>query len=199
MPLGDSITQGYKESYRQPLWSVLREAGWEVDFVGSMNQGYAGGVDSGDYDHDHEGHWGWFADEVLERIDDWAVRATPDIVLMHLGTNDIGSGQDIEETTNEIREIVQRLRVHNPRVHVLLAAIIPVAHDIAEERLRRFNKRVAALAQELDTASSRVLLVDQFTGFDARQDTYDGIHPNEQGNKKMADKWFAALESLLQN
>ena len=198
MPLGDSITQGYTESYRRPLWLALRKAGWDVDFVGSMSQGYAGGVESNDYDSDHEGHWGWFADEVLERIDEWSAEAEPQIVLMHLGTNDVGSGQDISETTDEIRQIVKRLRAHNPHVHVLLAAIIPVAHEMAQERIRRFNLQLAALAEELDTASSRIVLVDHFTGFDARQDTYDGIHPNDGGNNKMSNKWLGALEPLLQ-
>ena len=198
MPLGDSITQGYNDSYRRPLWFALRKAGWDVDFVGSMNQGYAGSVESGDYDRDHEGHWGWFADEVLERIDEWAARAEPEIVLMHLGTNDIGTGQDIPETTDKINQIIQHLRAYDPHIHVLLAAIIPVAHEMAEERIRRFNTQLALLAEELDTPSSRVVLVDQFTGFDARQDTYDGIHPNGGGNKKMSQKWFSALEPLLQ-
>ncbi|MDJ0955424.1 MAG: SGNH/GDSL hydrolase family protein [Arenicellales bacterium] len=198
MPLGDSITQGYNDSYRRPLWLALREAGWDVDFVGSMNEGYAGSEESNDYDSDHEGHWGWFANEVLERIDEWAARAEPEIVLMHLGTNDIGSGQDISETANEIRQIIQRLRAYNPRIHVLVAAIIPVAHAMAEERIRLFNIQLAALAEELDTTSSRVVLVDQFTGFDARQDTYDGVHPNGKGDNKMSQRWFGPLESLLQ-
>ena len=197
MPLGDSITQGYNNSYRRPLWLALREAGWEVDFVGSMSEGYAGGIESNDYDSDHEGHWGWFADEVLERIDEWAVQAKPEIVLIHLGTNDVGSGQNIPETAEEIKQIVERLRAHNPHVHVLLASIIPVAHEMAEERIRLYNIQLADLAEQLDTTSSRVVLVDQFTGFDARQDTYDGIHPNDEGNNKMSQKWFGALESLL--
>ena len=198
MPLGDSITQGYAESYRRPLWLALRKAGWDVDFVGSMKQGYAGGVESSGYDADHEGHWGWFADEVLGRIDEWSAQAEPQIVLLHLGTNDVGSGQDISETADEIRQIIQRLRAHNPHVHVLLAAIIPVAHKMAEERIRRFNLQLAAVAKELDTSSSRIVLVDHFTGFDAKQDTYDGIHPNDVGNNKMSNKWLDALEPFLQ-
>jgi lysophospholipase L1-like esterase len=43
-----------------------------------------------------------------------------------------------------------------------------------------------------------VVLVDQFAGFDAEQDTYDGTHPNVGGSQKIADKWFAAMQPLLQ-
>ena len=199
MPLGDSITQGDTDSYRRPLWIALRDAGLSVDFVGSMQRGYAGRNEAADYDSDHEGHWGWRADQVLAHIDEWAARNPPDIVLMHLGTNDIGGGQGIDETVDEIDQIIDLLRAHNPRVQVLLAAIIPVAHYAAIVRIERFNQRLTELVKAKDTPTSRVILVDHFAGFDAEQDTYDGIHPNDGGNQKMADKWFIAIQSLLKS
>ncbi len=199
MLLGDSITQGDTNSYRRPLWIALGEAGMSVDFVGSMSREYSGGNDTNDYDADHEGHWGWRADQVLGRIDQWAAQASPDIVLMHLGTNDIGGGQDIDETIDEIDQIIKRMRAHNPRVHVLLAAIIPVAHYAATIRIERFNAGLAELAKAKDTSTSRVILVDHFTGFDALQDTYDGIHPNDGGNEKMANRWFIGIQSFLKS
>lgn len=198
MPLGNSITQGYSESYRRPLWIALKQAGIDVDFVGTMNQGYSGQEKYDDYDRDHEGHWGWFSDEVLTRIADWAERSSPDVVLIHLGTNDIGTGQNIAQTVDEIKQIIGELRAQNPGVHVLLAAIIPVTHGLTTGRIGDFNEQLSVLARDLDAADSRVVLVDQFTGFDPFLDTYDGIHPNERGNQKMADNWFAGLNSLLQ-
>jgi lysophospholipase L1-like esterase len=198
MPLGDSITQGMQASYRRPLWNALHEAGWHVDFVGSMNKGYLGLGETRDYDSDHEGHWGWMADEVLDRIDEWSAKANPDIVLVHIGTNDIGSGESIPGTVDEVRQIIERLRARNPGVHVLLAAIIPSAHEQMRERIREFNLRLSALAEDLDSDSSRVILVDQFTGFDASLDTYDGLHPNDEGIKKMSSRWFDALQPLLE-
>ncbi len=127
----------------------------------------------------------------------WAARAKPDVVLMHLGTNDIGVGQDIDNTAQEIARVIARLRHHNPGVHVLLAAIIPVDHDRVTQRIKRFNQALAPLAASVDTPASRVVLVDQFTGFDAERDTYDGTHPNESGTIKLAEKWFAAIQALI--
>ena len=170
-----------------------------VDFVGSKSRGNIGSDDANDFDADHEGHWGWRADQVLRRIHQWAAHATPDIVLMHLGTNDIGGGQDINETIDEIDQITERLRAHNPRVHVLLAAIIPVSHYATNIRIARFNEGLAELAKAKDTSTSRVVLVDQFTGFDAEQDTYDGVHPNDGGNQKMANRWSIGIQSLLRS
>lgn len=197
MPLGDSITQGDRDGYRRPLWHLMQQAELRVDFVGSMDRGYAAADRAQDYDGDHEGHVGWRADEVLKHIDRWATRAEPDIVLLHLGTNDIGIGQDIEETIGEIERIISRLRTHNPRIDILLAAIIPVDHGRVGERFRKFNAGLTALSRQLDTTASRVVLIDQWTGFDAAIDTRDGVHPNESGNRKMAEKWLAGLKMLL--
>ena len=79
MPLGDSITQGSLESYRRYLWLALKKEDINADFVGSLSQTYGGISYPQDYDVDHEGHWGWRADEVLEHIDEWAASARPEL------------------------------------------------------------------------------------------------------------------------
>ena len=63
MPLGDSITEGAGATstagYRGPLWTLLANAGYNVDYVGSntTNQDKTNGMDP-----DHEGHGGWRLD-----------------------------------------------------------------------------------------------------------------------------------------
>lgn len=34
--------------------------------------------------------------------------------------------------------------------------------------------------------------------FNALKDTYDGIHPNESGIEKMAQKWYKALMACIE-
>ena len=81
MPLGDSITQGehVEQGYRRGLWLKLNAAGFDVDFVGSLDTPHMG-PGSGDYDQDHEGHWGWTADRILASISGWAAQADPHMV-----------------------------------------------------------------------------------------------------------------------
>ena len=199
MPLGNSITQGDAThiSYRRGLWLRLRQAGYLVNFVGSTQEQFGGTVLPADFDRDHEGHWGWLTDEILPQIEAWSRRAHPDIVLVHLGTNDLASAQSIESTVAELRSLVQALRRVNPRIKVLLAQIIPLRGS--EAQFQQFNVQVAQLVQQLNTTSSTVLAVDQFTNFDSMpgKDTYDGCHPNEAGEAKMVDRWFAALKQVL--
>jgi lysophospholipase L1-like esterase len=201
MPLGDSITQGYRgrDSYRRDLWLKLKETGADVDFVGSMKNNFMGAPAHEDFDMDHEGHWGWRADQILEKIDSWAARFKPDIVLMHLGTNDIGSQQDITETVTELKKTIAILRKHNPGVTILLAQILPVAFTYANIRIMTFNDALPELAKSLNSEKSPIIIVNHFNGFDATRDTYDGIHPNESGIKKMVVKWAAALNKVFVN
>jgi len=200
MPLGDSITQAdkYHNSYRRPLWHMLEREGYRVDFVGSLSTQYRGGPPRQDFDPDHEGHWGWRADEVLRSGDGEPLRRhTPDIVLMHLGTNDMIQGQSVQTTAKELRQIVDSLRAGNPRVTVLIARLIPTTEPGYNRRIDELNQQIFKLASEETIPVSRVIVVDQHEGFNAWHDTYDGIHPNPRGERKMARKWFDALRPLF--
>ncbi len=196
MPLGDSITQGIRQqnSYRRPLWHALREAGLSVVFVGSQRRNYWGGPPERDFDMDHEGHWGWRTDQILTRLDTWAAKARPDIVLVHLGTNDLAQGREQKLIVAELVEIVATLRAHNPRVTVLMAQLIDNA--FISPQVQTLNRSIAGIAAQA-TPDSPVIIVDQWTGFDPRIHTYDGTHPNDAGEQHMAERWAAALIPML--
>jgi lysophospholipase L1-like esterase len=198
MPLGDSITQGNTQtnSYRRPLWRLLEAAGAKVDFVGSETSNNGGPPPNPDFDLDHEGHWGWRADQVLAMIDAWARAQQPDVVLVHLGSNDVFQGQDNASTLDELSSIVARLRAANPSVKVLLAQLIPTRNAAADARIVQLNAAISGLAARLHTSASPVVAVDHYSGFDADRDTRDGIHPNAAGETKMANVWLAAYQAL---
>lgn len=196
MPLGDSITQGdyARESYRRPLWHLLKRAGFRVDFVGSMRRNYIAGPFQRDFDLDHEGHWGWTIDEVLEHLPAWAAAARPDAVLIHLGSNDLFRGEEPEQVARELERVIDILRQANPRVALFIAELIPAAGMEAE--FAAANEQIRQL-QSLGTAESPVFNVDMFTGFDPELHTYDGVHPNEAGEQVLAERWYEALRGWL--
>ena len=198
MPLGDSITEARngQASYRYWLWGELIAHGYDVDFVGSRQGVFEGRPRYDDFDPDHEGHWGWHADEVLDQVADWTRKGRPDVVLIHLGTNDLGSGEHPANTLNDLCQIIKTLQGENPDVTVLLAKLIP-AVGIDVEAAAALNKAIAALAGRRNIPASRVVAVDMTAGFDVGDDTYDGLHPNEAGEKKMAGHWLAALQEVL--
>ena len=199
MPLGDSITQAdsQHDSYRRPLWQKLKSSGFDIDFVGSQSAHHRGLPPNQDFDMDHEGHWGWRADEVLDRVGEWADAELPDIVLVHLGTNDVLQSQSTGSTIDEIGQIIDRIRTAKPGVTIFLAQLIPVDNAGRNTAIRSLNEEIRTLAESKNSEHSPIRVVDQFSGFDPKLDTYDGLHPNSGGEDKMAQNWFSALEEIL--
>ncbi|MDC0714902.1 SGNH/GDSL hydrolase family protein [Stigmatella sp. ncwal1] len=198
MPLGDSITQGAsgRASYRCALWQKIQAGGSSADFVGSVTGGH-GGANScsvSGFDVQHEGHWGWRADQILAQLSTWAAHTRPDIALIHLGSNDMFQGNTVDSTIQELSQIIDRLRAANPHIQIFLAQLIPATNSSA---IQGFNQRIPGLASSKSTSASPVTVVDQWTGFNAQTDTYDGIHPNPTGEAKMAERWYQALRSSL--
>ncbi len=198
MPLGDSITQGNRRqnSFRRELWHALRETGLQVDFVGSQRRNHWGGPPNRDFDLDHEGHWGWRLDQVLARIDQWTAASQPDIVLIHLGTNDLAQGKEPDAIMEELVELITMLRDQTPQVSILLAQLIDNA--FLSSRIQALNRLIPTI-QAHSTQTSPIIIVDHWTGFDPSEHTYDGTHPNDAGEGLMARKWTEALLPLLQN
>jgi acyl-CoA thioesterase-1 len=198
MPLGDSITESNQglPSYRYYLWHLLVDRGYKVDFVGSRHGVGNGSPAYPDFDMDHEGHAGWKADEILFNVESWAAAASPDIVLLHVGHNDLCRGQSVASTIMDISDIVDVLRTVKPRIRILLAQLIASASS-CHAGIPALNARLAALVADKDRPESPVVLVDQYTGFDPSVMTYDGTHPNAMGDSHMAERWFEKLAPVL--
>jgi len=198
MPLGDSIT-GSPGCWRGNLWSLLDNAGYDVDFVGSLSQQ----CNPAGSDPDHEGHGGYQVTQSVANgnVRSWLELNTPDVLLLHFATNDVWSSIPPAQILAAFTTIVQDLRALNPDAIVLVAKIIPLEPaDCAAcpQRAIDFNAAIPAWAAGVTTAQSPVVVVDQWTGFDNDVDTYDGVHPDEDGYVKIAANWFEALEEVLQ-
>ena len=206
--IGDSITQGAVgyNTWRRPLWQSLTNAGFSVDFVGSTNRHHLSAGQPGvfppwpDFDLDHEGHWEFTADALAAALPGWLTHyPPPDIALLHAGTRDCILGEPMTNTVLELKAIIDILRSRNPRIAVLLAKIIPTSYSAAATaNVTNLNSQIDGLAASKTTPASPVLIVDQYTGFNAGADTYDGIRPSFSGETKMAQKWFATLRLVLQ-
>ncbi|MDO9066606.1 MAG: hypothetical protein Q7U96_05960, partial [Chloroflexota bacterium] len=60
----------------------------------------------------------------------------------------------------------------------------------------QFNARLPALAASKPQANSPILVVDMYTNFFVDVHTVDGVHPNGNGEQKMANRWLAGINQL---
>jgi len=205
MPLGDSITGG-PGCWRALLWIGLRERGYtRVDFVGTRGRQDCPHFPPiyGDHDGDNEGHSAFLVAEVAlsGQLRGWLAATHPDIVLMHFGTNDIWRGLSTSTVLDGYTVLLDQMRAANPATALLVAQIMPMAPSNCPDcgrRVAELNARIPSWAAAHTTARSPVIVVDQWTGVDPEADTRDGVHPNDSGNQKVADRWAAALAPLLE-
>ncbi len=201
LPLGDSITQALSDqlSYRYRLWVKLVDAGADFGFVGSLDSNVSGNPVWPDhlgrsFDRHHEGHAGIRSDTMAGALPSLMAGYIPDVVLMHLGTNDVLQGRPNDETVVYLKQIIDLLRARNPRVAILLATLIPTTFLPQNDRITDLNMLISAIVLEKSSPQSPVILVDQSAGFSVLADTADGVHPSASGEEKMARKWYEALQ-----
>jgi lysophospholipase L1-like esterase len=209
IPFGDSISGGAsgQSCWRAKLWQKLQKDGFtNIDFVGSIREASC----SGEYDPDTEGHSGFQIVNIVNdnQLPGWLSAAQPDIILMHLVTNDIvfGLGQgssSMQDVQNAYTNCLTQMRSYKANIILIVAQIIPM--DVgsffpnAQRDITSLNNFIAQWAQQYSTTQSPITLVDQYTGFNAGSDTQDGMHPNDQGNEKMANKWLGSLEAAIKS
>lgn len=199
MPLGDSITEAEigHDSYRRVLWQRLKGAGCAVDMVGSKSGVSRGSRDSGsaappnsDFDPDHEGHWDYSVDELLPRVSGLVAQANPDVVMIHLGTNDVLRGQSASGIAQELGRTIDAIRASKPDAHILLAKIIPASPNVSGTAA--LNRLIDGLASGRNSATSPIRVVDQASGYGVGNN-YDGVHPAASGEAMIGNKWADAL------
>jgi lysophospholipase L1-like esterase len=190
MPLGDSITYGTPDpgygGYRHSLGALLKNDGYMVQFVGSQ---HAGPVP----EQDNEGHPGWTVAQIRNGIDAnrWLETSEPDIILLHLGTNDIRLGQSAVAPAH-LSALLDDILVRLPRTHVIVAQIIPFRGGPDRDH-QSYND---AIPRIVASKGPRVSQVDMRTTI-LPGDYADGLHPNASGYDKMARAWEPAIRRAV--
>ncbi|MBN1699866.1 MAG: hypothetical protein JW881_20315 [Spirochaetales bacterium] len=192
MPLGDSITDGLvvPGGYRIKLWSSIQNLGITIDFVGSQSNGPA---ELGD--KNHEGHSGWRIDQIDSNINGWMDSYQPRIVLLHIGTNDIGQNYDIANAPSRLSTLIDKICAKLPGDgKVYVAKIVPLSGQ--DQNINNFNSQIPGIVQSKANAGKPVYMVDMYSAL-TLSDLQDGVHPNRTGYDKMADVWFSAIRGDL--
>ena len=192
MPMGDSITSGFRSSnnngYRGPLYDQLVGQVKTLDFVGSIRDGVMS-------DPEHEGHSGWRIDQIASIATGAITQYRPNIVLLHIGSNDLNGNFQVDTAPNRLAALIDQIFSAAPDATVLVAAIIRSSNDTTESRIINYNNQTRFTVESRANQGKHIALVSMDSVSNA--DLSDGLHPNDTGYKKMADAWNAGVKLVI--
>jgi lysophospholipase L1-like esterase len=212
VPIGDSLTHGGGDTddggvhptYRYWLWERLTDNGYDVDFVGSMTSPSFSGYS---FDRGNEGHGGYRIGDLVDgigegKLSSWLSGYDPDMALVLIGTNDVLWNTPMEKRFSNLGRLVETLRDRNSGIVIFIAKLPPTGDAERNEiqGLIEFNSRLPGWASGKSTSSSPIRVVDLYSGYDGREDNQADryIHPDESGEKKIANRFYSAIASYLE-
>ena len=174
--LGDSLTAGLgvapDEAYPALLEARLRREGYDYRVV---NAGVSGDTSSGG----------------LRRVD-WVLRLQPEVVIVALGANDGLRGQPLPQLHANLVAIVQKVLRAGARV---LLAGMRVPPNYGAAYTREFAAVFPEVAKRLSVPLVPFLL--EGVAAEVRFNQGDGIHPNAEGQQRIAEHLWPHVRPLL--
>jgi hypothetical protein len=216
MPIGDSITHSENGHYswRYRLHEHLKAAGVRFNFVGPWNRPFGDGSYAVEgWDSDHYARWGCIGTELVfpERfppeklgcdpghtVEDRVRTYNPDVLLVHLGSNDMTYHTGPEGMRDTLRGLIELARRAKPNIHIILAQIGQVSLFGGNPTAAQFAPLVAALAAEQTQPNSKVSVAAVHPLWSQATDTDGGgTHPNARGEHVIAKAFADSLSSNL--
>ncbi|MGH7358506.1 MAG: GDSL-type esterase/lipase family protein [Candidatus Rokuibacteriota bacterium] len=121
----------------------------------------------------------------LQRIERDVLAHRPQVVVVALGVNDAFGRRPQDATVANLRTITQRIRAQGALVILLHTSVPGVAGDGNRRELR-----------EIARAEDATLVEDFLLGV-VPQHTYDGLHPDAEGQALLAERLLPVLRQAL--
>jgi hypothetical protein len=198
LPLGDSITYGSPTNnggYRVELFTRAVTSGKHLTFVGSQSDGPAT-VAGMPFPANNEGHPGWTIAQVAGiATPSSALQASPEIVLLHIGTNDLPNS--LSGASDRLAQLVDQILAALPSSLLVVAQIMPLPW--AESSVVTYDAAIPGIVQARAAKGKHIILVDMNTGFPSSNGfASDNIHPNDTvGYPWMGDNWYGTIAPYL--
>lgn len=174
--LGDSLTAGPGLSTKETFPAIIQQkiTGAQLPWI-VQNSGVSGDTTS----------------LALSRLN-WILKPEPKVLVVALGSNDGLRGLSIEVMEKNIREIVSRAQQRGIKV-ILVGQKLPL--NFPADYRRRFASVFPRVARQY-----RILFVPFMLEGVALNEQFvleDGVHPNAEGAKKIAENVWPTLVSYL--
>jgi len=178
--MGDSLTAGFglqeDQSYPSLLQKELTEKGINAKI---LNAGVSGNTSAGG----------------VRRIN-WYFNRKIDVMLLALGANDGLRGLPVKSTEENLQKIIDEARKKNPDIKIILAGM-KVPPNMGDEYSKGFEELFPKLAKK-NKLPLIPFLLDKVAG-NKKLNLPDGIHPNEEGQKIVAQTVMEYLLKALED
>ena len=175
---GNSITAGYgldpELAYPKVLEKMLNDKGYEYRVI---NAGLSGETSAGG----------------LTRID-WILQNKINIFILELGANDGLRGLPLIQTKSNLQSIIQKVVKKYPEALIVIAGMM-VPPNMGKDYATEFSYVFNELATENDALLIPFLL--DGVGGNPEFNLPDGIHPNIEGHKIVAQNVYEVIKDVL--
>jgi len=190
LPLGASIVYGLKSSdgngFRYGLRNQLVDNGNPVNFVGSNHGGSM-------IDNECEAWPGYTIDQVAQKAE-LSIPSQPNLVLLHVGTNDAVQNLDIQNAGNRLGSLIDRLFDAIPGVTVVASTLLSNANSQTQANVAIYNRKIPDVVQTRQAQGKQIVYVDFSSSYFSLSDlSSDGTHPTDAGYLKMAEVWYQGI------
>jgi acyl-CoA thioesterase-1 len=176
--LGDSITAGYGVDREQAYPALLQQ---KIDAAGLpfavVNAGVSGDTTAGG----------------LRRLD-WTLQGGADVLIVALGGNDGLRGIPPKQTQENLAGIIQRARAKLPAIKIIIAGMQMPA-NMGEDYVSKYRAVFSEVAKTGNAALVPFLL-EGVGGIESLNQP-DLIHPNPEGQKRVAENVWKVLREVL--
>jgi lysophospholipase L1-like esterase len=217
-PIGDSITRGKDgNTYRQYLRKkIINEMGLEMDFVGSCPHApdskanwadYPATADSLGHDLEHDGWGGLKIHQIINSagntqgyptftIEELVTEYPSDIILLMIGTNDIYFDYEVATAPARLDTLIRKI-LNNSSSHLIVSSIPPTNQTAINDRINAYNANAEAIVNYYRSQGKNISFIDINSTMGISDLLSDYVHPNSEGNKKIAAGFFTAIDSSL--
>jgi acyl-CoA thioesterase-1 len=175
---GDSLTEGFgvdpEQAYPAIVQQKVDEAGLPIQIV---NAGLSGETTAAG----------------LRRVS-WILKREVDVFVLALGGNDGLRGIPVEETEKNLNATIERVRGERPEAQIVLFGI-DTPPNMGESFRTAFRELFSRVATKQDVPLLPFFI--EGVGGVPEMNLPDGIHPNEEGHKLVAENVWSFLLPLI--
>jgi len=129
-------------------------------------------------------------DWALDRYKKDIIDYQPDLVVVFLGTNDLGHKISLETFEKNYQELIKGIKTGLPNSLIVTLGILP-RKDFGKKKVEQYTKIIKAVSESMD-----VSFIDTYDWLTIN-DLMDNVHPSLLSQQKLASKFYESISSLV--